>query len=107
MLAHPNPSPPPDTQPVDGLVRTHWSLAVQPVAGRTSWTPVAVAEVILTYPRVAERRAVADLLNSQRHWGQARVRKFLASVAISENKTIGSMTEHQRQVVAARLTMPG
>jgi len=33
MLAHPNPSPPPDTQPVDGLVRTHWSLAVCVVCG--------------------------------------------------------------------------
>ena len=31
MLTHPNqqpPSPPPDTEPLDGLVRTHWSLAV-------------------------------------------------------------------------------
>jgi hypothetical protein len=32
------------------------------------------------------------------------VRKFLASVAISENKTIESMTERQRQAVTARLT---
>ena len=31
------------------------------------------------------------------------MRKFLASVAMSENKTIGSMTERQRQAVAARL----
>ncbi len=31
MLAHPNPtpsSPPPDSYPPDGLVRTHWSLAI-------------------------------------------------------------------------------
>ena len=49
--------------------------------------------------------AVADLLTSQRRWGHTRVRKFLASVAMSENKTIGSMTERQRRAVAARLTM--
>ena len=49
--------------------------------------------------------AVADLLTSQRRWGHTRVRKFLASVAMSENKTIGSMTERQRQAVAARLTV--
>jgi hypothetical protein len=30
LLAHPNPppSPPPDSQTLDGLIRTHWSLAV-------------------------------------------------------------------------------
>jgi hypothetical protein len=39
------------------------------------------------------------------HWGHTRVRKFLASVAMSENKTIGSMTERQRQAVAATLTI--
>jgi hypothetical protein len=33
------------------------------------------------------------------------MRKFLASVAMSENKTIGSMTERQRQAMAARLTI--
>ena len=67
---------------------------------------IEVAEVILTRPWAAERMAVADLLASQRHWGHARVRKFLASVAMSENKAIGSMTERQRQAVATRLTMP-
>jgi hypothetical protein len=66
---------------------------------------IEVAEVILTHPWEAERMPVGDLLTSQRHWGHTRVRKFLASVAISENKTIGSMTERQRQAVAARLTI--
>ena len=67
---------------------------------------IEVAEVILTPPWEAERMAVADLLTSQRQWGHTRVRKFLASVAMSENKTIGSMTERQRRTVAARLTLP-
>jgi hypothetical protein len=71
---------------------------------RVAQGDIGVAEVILTGPWATERMAVADLLTSQRHWGHARVRKFLASVAISENKTIGSMTERQRRTVAARLT---
>ena len=71
---------------------------------RVAHGEIEVAEVILTRPWEAERMAVADLLTSQRHWGHTRVRKFLASVAISENKTIESMTERQRQAVTARLT---
>jgi hypothetical protein len=72
---------------------------------RVAQGEIEVAEVILNHPWEAERMAVADLLTSQRHWGRTRVRKFLASVAMSENKTIESMTERQRRAVAARLTM--
>jgi hypothetical protein len=72
---------------------------------RVAQGEIGVVEVILTGPWEAEGMAVADLLTSQRRWGQTRVRKFLASVAMSENKTIGSMTERQRRAVAARLTM--
>jgi hypothetical protein len=71
---------------------------------RVAQGEIEVAEVILTGPWEAKRMALADLLTSQRQWGHARMRKFLASVAISENKTIGSMTERQRRAVAARLT---
>ena len=71
---------------------------------RVTQGELEVGEVILTRPWEAERMAVADLLASQRHWGQTRVRKFLASVPISEHKTIGSMTERQRRAVAARFT---
>ena len=72
---------------------------------RVTQGDIGVAEVILTHPWEAERMAVAALLTSQRRWGHTRVRKFLASAAISENKTIGSMTERQRRAVAARLTI--
>ena len=41
--------------------------------------------------------AIADLLMSQRRWGQTRCRKFLAQVPMSEKKTIGSMTDRQRR----------
>ena len=65
---------------------------------------INVAEVILTCPWEAESMAVADLLTSQRRWGQTRVRRFLATIPISENKTIGSMTERQRHQLARSLT---
>ena len=47
--------------------------------------------------------AVADLLISQRRWGQTRCRRFLAQIPMSEKKTVGSMTERQRQTLAAML----
>jgi len=72
---------------------------------RVAQGDIGVAEVILTGSWEAERMAVADLLTSQRRWGHTRVRRFLASVAMSENTTIGSMTERPRRAVVARLTM--
>jgi hypothetical protein len=63
-----------------------------------------VSEVILECPWEAQSMAVADLLMSQRRWGQTRCRKFLSQVPMSEKKTIGSMTERQRHTLAAMLT---
>jgi hypothetical protein len=65
---------------------------------------VQVADVILDCPWEAESMAVADLLMSQHRWGQTRCRKFLSQVPMSEKKTIGSMTDRQRQTLAAGLT---
>jgi hypothetical protein len=62
-----------------------------------------VAEVILTSPWETESMVVADLLMSQRRWGRTRSRRFLATIPISENKTIGSMTDRQRTRLAAQL----
>ena len=64
---------------------------------------IDVAEVILDCPWEAHSMAVADLLMSQRRWGQTRCRKFLSQIPMSENKTIGSMTERQRRALAALL----
>jgi hypothetical protein len=47
--------------------------------------------------------SVADLLTSQRRWGTTRCRKLLQTIPMSENKTVGSMTERQRQALAALL----
>lgn len=64
---------------------------------------VDVADVILNCPWEAESMAVADLLMSQRRWGQTRCRKFLAQIPMSEKKTVGSMTDRQRNTLAAML----
>jgi hypothetical protein len=66
---------------------------------------VDAAEVILNCPWEAASMAVADLLMSQRRWGRTRCRKFLASIQMSENKTIGSMTERQRRTLTAMLNV--
>ena len=46
---------------------------------------------------------VADLLTSQRRWGHTRCRKFLQCIPMSENKTVGSMTDRQRRALAQML----
>jgi hypothetical protein len=70
-------------------------------AGETS-----VAAVIVKCPWEAASMAIGDLLMSQRRWGRTRCHKFLAQIPISEQKTIGSMTERQRRTLAALLA-PG
>jgi len=70
---------------------------------RVALGEVDVAAVILDCPWEADSMAVADLLMSQRRWGQTRCRKFLAQIAMSEKKTIGSMTDRQRRTLAAML----
>jgi hypothetical protein len=62
-----------------------------------------VAEVVADCPWEAESMTIADLLMSQHRWGRTRCRRFLASVPMTETKTIGSMTDRQRSTLAARL----
>jgi hypothetical protein len=78
-------------------------LARAELKRRVSTGEITVAEVILDCPWEAESMAVADLLMSQRRWGQTRCRKFLAQVPMSEKKTVGSMTDRQRGNLAAML----
>jgi hypothetical protein len=65
---------------------------------------IPAAEVILHCPSAAHSMAVADLLMSQRRWGQTRSRKFLAQIPMSEKKTVGSMTDRQRGALAMMLS---
>jgi hypothetical protein len=64
---------------------------------------VDVSEVILDCPWEARSMAISDLLMSQRRWGQTRCRKFLAQIPLSENKTVGSLTERQSRRLAEML----
>jgi hypothetical protein len=64
----------------------------------------SAAQVILDCPWEAETMAVSDLLMSQRRWGQTRCRRFLSQIPVSENKTIGSMTDRQRNALAELLS---
>jgi len=68
---------------------------------------IGVAEIILDCPWEADSMAVADLLMSQRRWGQTRCRKFLSQIPMSEKKTVGSMTDRQRKTLAAMLSSAG
>jgi hypothetical protein len=71
---------------------------------RVAFGEIDVAEVIVYSPWEADSMAVADLLMSQRRWGQTRCRKLLAQLPMSEKKTVGSMTDRQRRAIAGMLT---
>ena len=79
-------------------------LARAELKRRVAFGKIGVAEVILYCPSEADGMAVADLLVSQRRWGQTRSRKLLAQVPMSETKTLGSMTDRQRHTLSAMLT---
>jgi hypothetical protein len=64
---------------------------------------VSAAEVILGCPEAANRWTVAELLMSQRRWGETRCRKFLERNGISEIKAIGALTVRQRELLASQL----
>jgi hypothetical protein len=63
----------------------------------------SVADVVLSCPWEAETMSISDLLISQHRWGRERCRRFLASIAMSETKTVGSMTDRQRRALAGTL----
>jgi len=67
---------------------------------------ITVAEVLLGNYWEAENMTISDLLMSQRRWGHTRCRKLLMQVPVSENKTVGSMTERQRCALAQLLEQP-
>lgn len=67
---------------------------------------ITVAEVLLGSFWEAENMTVSDLLMSQRRWGHTRCRKLLMQVPVSENKTVGTMTERQRRALAQLLDLP-
>jgi hypothetical protein len=64
---------------------------------------LSVAEVILTCPSEIARMPIAQLLASQRGWGEVRSRALLAQAAVREDKSVGALTVRQRQLVACLL----
>jgi hypothetical protein len=79
-------------------------LARAELKRRVAFGQVDVAEVIVHCPWEAHSMAVSDLLMSQRRWGETRSHKLLAQLPMSEQKTVGSMTDRQRHVLAAMLS---
>ena len=65
---------------------------------------MTAAEVVLTSAWQTRTMSVGELLMSQRGWGQVRARRLLLSLAVPENKQIGTLTERQRLAIAAILT---
>ena len=64
---------------------------------------ITVADVILKVPWEAASMTIAELLMSQSRWGATRCTKFLASIGMAETKTVGSMTDRQRDLLAAMI----
>ena len=62
---------------------------------------VDVAEVIRECPWETESMTLAELLTSQRRWGRTRARKLLQTLALSENKRIGTLTPRQRALLTS------
>jgi hypothetical protein len=82
-------------------------LARAELKRRVAIGEIGAADVILDAPWEAESMTVSDLLTSQRRWGHTRCRKFLQYIPMSENKTLGSMTDRQRQALAQMLAASG
>jgi hypothetical protein len=91
-------------QPLEALQRANRvriaraELKAQIADGRRS-----AAEVILTCPPEAAGMPIAHLLTSQRGWGDTRARSFLIRAYLPWDKSIGSLTDRQRQAVASQL----
>jgi hypothetical protein len=61
---------------------------------------IGVGEVILNSPWEAASMTIAELLTSQHRWGTARSSKFLAGIGMPETKTVESLTDRQRHLLA-------
>jgi hypothetical protein len=62
-----------------------------------------ITQVILDSPWEVGSMSLSELLCSQRRWGRARSRKLLSSIALSEGKRVGTLTERQRRILVAAL----
>jgi hypothetical protein len=65
---------------------------------------VDVSEVLLAPPSFVATMTLGELLMSQKGWGHVRSAKFLRSAGLTEIKTLGNLTQRQRQSLAVLLT---
>ncbi len=68
---------------------------------------IDAAEVVKDCPWETESMTLAELLTSQRRWGRTRARKFLLSIALNENKRLGTLTSRQRLLLSTELAARG
>jgi hypothetical protein len=64
---------------------------------------ITAAEVVLRSPWEVATMPVSELLMCQRFWGLTPCRKLLPTIPLSENKSIGTLTDRQRQALAGAL----
>lgn len=81
-------------------------LARAELKRRVATGEICAGEVILESPWEANSMSVADLLMSQRRWGHQRCRRVLSQIPVSETKTVGSLTDRQRNALASLLGTP-
>jgi len=82
-------------------------LARAELKRRVALREITAAEVVEAAPWETESMTVSDLLTCQHRWGDTRCRRVLQAIPMSENKTIGSMTDRQRRALAALLREAG
>ena len=63
----------------------------------------SVLDVLRDVPEETQTMAVMELLMAQPRWGRTRVRHILLTLALPENKQIGTMTERQRTALVEAL----
>jgi hypothetical protein len=61
------------------------------------------ADIVRDCPWELNNMTLTELLTSQRRWGRTRARKFLVTLALSENKRLGTLTDRQRLMLATEL----
>ncbi len=81
-------------------------LARAELKRRVAAGTASAAAVILGCPWEAASMEVGELLRSQRRWGAARCRRLLLSVGLTENKQLDTLTDRQREALAAVLEAP-
>jgi hypothetical protein len=100
-------APDPESQRMRALDRANTvRLARAGLKHRVNAGTTTAAAVILDPPEEAVTMTLGELLASQRRWGDQRVGRFLAALGLSEGKTVGSLTERQRRLLADALGCP-